>query len=101
MGKVEGVDAFNWHKVWLARGSIHRKLAERARGDPLLYDKARKDYERVVAIHPFNAEHVARARRYLDQLDVLRLQHGRCRESELTPGAKRRRLSNPSPEKIG
>merc|ERR1712232_1183744 len=80
-------------------GGIHRKLAQ--------YDEARADYEHTITIDPFHAEHVAKARRCLEQLDALR-RSGRevtvaantGNDGESPPGSKRRRLSTPSPEKI-
>jgi len=64
-------DATKWHKVWLIRGTIHRKLAQNAGGDQTLYAKARADYARVLEIQPEHADSMAKARRALEQLDVL------------------------------
>jgi len=80
-------DPSSWHKVWMSRGAIHRKLAQQS-GDPSHYTKARADYEHVLGILPEHAEYVAKARRCLDQLDPLqqRSSPGKRRSSTSGPG---------------
>merc|ERR1719215_1697040 len=61
----------------MSRGGIFRKLAQAAatEGEPLkassLFAKSRADYERVLFIDPPNEGYVAKARRFLQQLDEL------------------------------
>eukprot|EP00747_Dinoflagellata_sp_TGD_P178533 gnl/TRDRNA2_/TRDRNA2_27589_c0_seq1.p1 gnl/TRDRNA2_/TRDRNA2_27589_c0~~gnl/TRDRNA2_/TRDRNA2_27589_c0_seq1.p1 ORF type:complete len:688 (+),score=115.77 gnl/TRDRNA2_/TRDRNA2_27589_c0_seq1:83-2146(+) len=66
--QVPGLDTLKWHKVWMSRGGIYRKLAQAAGDDPELYAKARSDYERVLTIQPPHEGYIAKARRCLEQL---------------------------------
>jgi len=117
-----GVDAKKWHKVWMSRGGIYRKLAQTAGGDPALYAKAKADYEWVIAIDTPHESYVTKARRCLEQLEALeqrppkapggRVSLGGTRPETVprtvdaddgapTPSAKRRRLRLPSREGLG
>lgn len=73
--RTPGVDAYRWPKVWMSRGGIHRKLAQAAEAEGKssaeLYARARADYERVLAIEPRHEDAISKARRCLEQLDVL------------------------------
>lgn len=62
-----GVDANQWHKVWMSRGGINRKLAQTT-GDQRYITKAREDYEYVIAIQPANENYIAKAQRCLEAL---------------------------------
>lgn len=78
--ETPGVDAAKWHKVWLSRGGIHRKLAQASgqEGDPVLYAKARADYEHVLSIEPSHESSAGKARRCLEQLAVLEHRAAGC-----------------------
>eukprot|EP00913_Durusdinium_trenchii_P018361 g17249.t1 len=60
----DGFDARQWHKVWMSRGGIHRKLAQLT-ADPAesarLYAQSKADYEYVLLIQPPNESYVAKA----------------------------------------
>jgi len=117
-----GVDAKKWHKVWMSRGGIHRKLAQTCGGDPALYAKARADYERVITIDPPHEGYVTKALRCLQQLEALERRPARTSDAHAPPGGrgaaapssparaeegasaptqKRRRLRLPSREGLG
>lgn len=85
-----GVEASKWHKVWLSRGGIHRKLAQSAAGDHALelYARARADYEHVLAIEPAHESSVSKARRGLQQLDELEKNTNTTRASSSSAGAR-------------
>eukprot|EP00930_Biecheleria_cincta_P070120 TRINITY_DN57772_c0_g1_i1.p1 TRINITY_DN57772_c0_g1~~TRINITY_DN57772_c0_g1_i1.p1 ORF type:complete len:857 (-),score=126.39 TRINITY_DN57772_c0_g1_i1:478-3048(-) len=77
------LDVNRWHKVWMSRGGILRKLAQ-ASGDPVLYAKARADYEHVLSIEPPHEEYTNKARRCLQQLDASRF-HPASSRPQRTP----------------
>jgi len=83
-----GVEASKWHKVWLSRGGIHRKLAQAAGGDCALYARARADYEHVLAIEPPHESSVSKARRGLQQLDELERNTSSTRASSSSAAAR-------------
>lgn len=66
-----GLEIAGWHKVWMSRGGIHRKLAQSKGGDATLFEKAREDYSRVLRIEPPNASYIAKAQKCLQQLQAL------------------------------
>lgn len=66
-----GVEVAGWHKVWMSRGGIHRKLAQSRGGDVMLFEKAREDYSRVLKIQPPNAAYIAKAKKCLQQVHAL------------------------------
>jgi len=73
--RAPGVDVYRWPKVWTSRGAAYRKLAQAAetegRNPAELYARARADYERVLTIEPRNEDSIVKARRCLEQLDLL------------------------------
>lgn len=97
----DGFDPKQWHKVWMSRGGIRRKLAqlqEDREESEKLYAQSRADYEYVLSIRPLNESYVTKARRCLQQLNAARSE-GKGRESvegaklQASPSPKRRRLS--------
>jgi len=95
--QAPGVDVLRWHKVWMSRGGIHRKLAQNVGGDAKLYGLARADYNRVLNIDPPHEEYTIKARRCLEQLDLLDPQAkeafcptdgAKGGDSNLTPGGE-------------
>ncbi|CAJ1395947.1 unnamed protein product, partial [Effrenium voratum] len=91
-GGADSFDARKWHKVWMSRGGIHRKLAQLAVGAAerdRLFAQARADYEHVLAIQPPHEGYSAKAQRCLQQLRKNR-DDGRLQVP--SPSPKRRRL---------
>lgn len=92
----DGFDPKQWHKVWMSRGGIRRKLAQ-LQGSEELYAQSKADYEYVLSIRPLNESYVTKARRCLQQLASRESERGRSvRDSEgklqASPSPKRRRL---------
>lgn len=92
----DGFDPKQWHKVWMSRGGIRRKLAQ-LQGSEELYAQSKADYEYVLSIRPLNESYVTKARRCLQQLAARESERGRSgRDSEgkaqASPSPKRRRL---------
>ncbi|CAK8999569.1 unnamed protein product [Durusdinium trenchii] len=96
----DGFDARQWHKVWMSRGGIHRKLAQLT-ADPAesarLYAQSKADYEYVLLIQPPNESYVAKAQRCLQQL--AQRDTGKARESVDGKGNQAASPSSPSPKR--
>eukprot|EP00929_Paragymnodinium_shiwhaense_P020908 TRINITY_DN13787_c0_g1_i1.p1 TRINITY_DN13787_c0_g1~~TRINITY_DN13787_c0_g1_i1.p1 ORF type:complete len:725 (+),score=164.93 TRINITY_DN13787_c0_g1_i1:92-2266(+) len=84
--KAPGFDANKWHKVWLSRGGIRRKMAQalmptrhgnnssaapaRAAAEALCV-QAREDYQHVIRIEPKHLSYVSKAEKGLEQIEAL------------------------------
>merc|ERR1712203_810139 len=87
---AKDVDSSKWHKVWMCRGGLHRKLAQQAGGDSALFAKAVADYQHVLMIDPPVQSYTDKANRCLQQLRGLMEKAKRAAASP-SP-TKRRRL---------